>query len=270
MAIADPSDAPAGAPAAPVVARPSLADEREFGPWQHVLFLGSATLLTVAVYLLTRGLGGHRFANEMAAAGGASILGLGTSIILGGAFLEGTGVRDLTPWDIAMCLLYLNTVLAFVYGWSLDLFERIPRVGPALKRTRTQAHATVKERPWIRRWATVGVALFVLSPLPGSGVLGGSVVGHIAGLGRLRTFAAVTVANGLVCVLYAWFADALRTVLREHEVTLVERIAGLVILLALLWLLFRFLKRQMGAPGGRAPAPAPVPKSPSEEPTRRD
>lgn len=67
-------------------------------------------------------------------------------------------------------------VIAWAYRWLV----RFPRIG------RWVADTEIKVRPHaalIERWGWVGLALFVLLPLPGTGVWGGVLVSRLLGLG---------------------------------------------------------------------------------------
>ncbi len=205
-------------------------------------------------------------ADEMAAAAVVSVLGFGTTIIFGAAILGQTGFNSLTTFDLALVVLVLNTALAVVFGGASDLLEKIPGLGPVLTRARLQARASAATRPWIRKWATAGLALFVISPLPGSGVFGGSVVGRVAGLTRFRTFISVCIANAIVCAVYALFADALATWMHRNEMTTLQRVGAFLAFVALMGLLLRFIIKSGTAPGpGEVVAPPPTPP-PSDPP----
>ena len=83
----------------------------------------------------------------------------------------------LSTWQIAVWLMYLNAASALLYAYNLDLLERVPGIGPYLLRARRNAVKSLDRHRWIRRLAGVGVGLFVLTPLPGSGQLGGASSG---------------------------------------------------------------------------------------------
>lgn len=53
---------------------------------------------------------------------------------------------------------------------------RIPAVGRWLQRTEAQV---MRYAPWIRRWGWLGLTLFVLLPVPGTGVWGGAVLARL-------------------------------------------------------------------------------------------
>jgi uncharacterized membrane protein len=169
------------------------------------------------------------------------------------------GFARLGTSDLFYLVVYIGTVLAFVYVYSLDLFEMFPGIGPRLRAARANALATVRSRPWIRRWATIGVAMFVLSPLPGSGALGGALVGRLVGLTRVRAFLSVSIANLLVGLLYTSFSGGIRDWMKDHEITPLEKIAGLVVVVVLFALILRWLsslaaRTPTGEGGGAPPA----------------
>lgn len=222
----------------------------------------------VLAWALVRVLHSPAKADEMAAAAAVSVLGFGTTVIFGAAILGQTGFQSLTTFDLALVVLVLNTALAVVFGGASDLLEKIPGLGPVLTRARLQARASAATRPWIRKWATAGLALFVISPLPGSGVFGGSVVGRVAGLTRFRTFLSVCIANAIVCAVYALFADALATWMHRNEMTTLQRVGAFLAFVALMGLLLRFIIKSGTAPvpGETPPAPPPSSPAPSDPP----
>ncbi len=200
---------------------------------------------------------GGPYAREIAYATGACLFPLGTTVILGPAVLTKSAIAHLTSWDLAWMVVVLNSAMAFLYAFNLDLLGRLPKAGPAFVRAREEAGRTLSERPWIRRWATFGVGLFVLLPLPGSGALGGCVVGGLIGLSQVRTFTIVTVANAAVAVLYAWAGDALSDWLEARQVGLWGRVLGFVAAFVLLWVALRAIRRlsRPAALPGSAPRP---------------
>ena len=97
-----------------------------------------------------------------------------------------------------------------------------------------------RTHPWIRRWASLGVGFFVVTPLPGSGVLGGCIIGRVVGLTRWQTFLTVTTANVVVSVLYAWGAQALGAWMAANDMPLMQRLALFAGGILLLFLLVKF------------------------------
>lgn len=249
-AVPPPPAAPPAPAHTPLPPLPPPTDVLPFPNRLAMLLLPIAAL--VVLYLAMRTLDGAGRAGEMAAAAGASFAGLGTTVIFGAAVLGNDAFAHLSTFDLALVVLVLNTALALVYVGASDLLERIPVVGPKLAGARAQAITVAQGRPWIRRWATAGLALFVISPLPGSGVLGGTLVGRVAGLTRVRTFAAVTAANAAVCALYYLGADALEGFMRDRQMTVWERVGAFVGAVVLMVVLVKWLLRS-GAKAAAAP-----------------
>jgi len=225
-------------------------------------------LVLWAIYVLVS----PRVAYELMILSAASLFWLGTTIIftpilgvdMGGGtrglelpFGGPTIEIHLGVWDIGIWLMFLNTAAAFLYAYNLDLLERVPVIGPYLKRARHNVGQTLKSHPWIRRMAEAGIVFFVLSPLPGSGQLGGCFIGRVIGLPRRTTFFVVTLAGVAVATFYAMFAGYLARVLDTLEVETWMRVALFVAALVIAWLIFKFLKYL----GREEAAPDPPPES---------
>lgn len=156
--------------------------------------------------------------NEVWITGAISLIGAGTTVIFGEAAL-GDQVIDLklNTWQLAYVVMYVNAASTFWYTYNLDLLQRVPKIGPALRRARRNAALMLNQRKWIRRWAVVGVGLFVITPLPGSGALGGALVGRIVGVTKRATFISVSVAGVIVSIAYAMLAKELKALLDRIE-----------------------------------------------------
>lgn len=81
----------------------------------------------------------------------------------------------------------MGPVVAFFRRWGW--FER--RIWPMLERTRH------KLKPWIDKYGTMGVAIFIGVPLPGSGVYTGAFGSYLLGLKR-RNYAIANVLGVLM------------------------------------------------------------------------
>jgi hypothetical protein len=138
--------------------------------------------------------------------------------------------------------MFLNTAAAFLYAYNLDLLERVPTIGPYLKRARHNVGQTLVRNPWIRRMAEAGIVFFVLSPLPGSGQLGGCFIGRVIGLPKRTIFFVVTLAGVAVAAFYAMFAGYLAKVFDAMEIQTWMRVLLFIVALVFAWLIFKFLK----------------------------
>ncbi len=224
-----------------------------FGP----LLVTAATL--GVIYLLTDEWTVH----EVWITGLVSLLGAGTTVVFGEAALgDNTFDLKLGTWQLAYVVMYVNAVSGWFYTYNLDLLGKLPKIGPWLRRSRINARAMLEQRPWIRRWSVVGVSLFVITPLPGSGALGGSLVGHIVGISKRATVIAVAVAGIAVCSAYALLANELKQLLDRLEQFTplwVRFVAFALVAIVLIWAMTKMVRwfathPQEGTDGG-GPAP---------------
>ena len=183
---------------------------------------------------------------EVLIAGGVSLLGAGSTIIFGQAALGDEVVQlNLGTWHLAAIFIFVNAVSTFFYTYNLDLLQKLPKIGPYMRLSRRNAVATLEQRPWIRRWAVVGVSLFVVTPLPGSGALGGALMGRIIGVSKRATVTAVTVAGIVIGLLYALLANELKLMLDrlEHFFPPWVRIAVAILgAIVMVWIVARLVR----------------------------
>jgi hypothetical protein len=169
-------------------------------------------------------------------------LGIGASIVFVPTLTDTAATHFDTAALVGLACFYAVTT-SFFWSYNLDLLERIPRLGPRFARIHDAAAATLHGHAWIRRWAMLGVALFVVSPLPASGSIGGSVVGRLVGLSRFVCFLAVAGASVFVVVVYAAFGGAVKALLEARGLPLPLRVALAVAALAAVVLVVRWLVR---------------------------
>ena len=202
------------------------------------------------VWWLVGAIFSRSIANESLAAGGIFLTLVGPSVIFGPTIVGENVFERLTTMDLVAVTAFFTCATAFFYAFNLDLLERLPKVGPWLRRTRTSMERTLEQKPWIRRFAVLGVGFFVLLPLPGSGTLGGSILGRIIGLSRLGNFVAVSVGGVLVCFAYGWFGESLLRFGEAHQLSMPVKIAGVAAFVLVLALLGRMLARKSRATTG--------------------
>jgi uncharacterized membrane protein len=139
----------------------------------------------------------------------AQMVGLAT---LPGKYVIFSGVAEVSPlgpWALAVVAVLVDVVVASMLALVLAPLGRVPVVGPALRRIHARAEDVLREYPRLRRMAFWGVVIFVFLPLPASGSIGGTFVGQLLGLTRLRGLVAVVVGGALVSAVFAGLAVAL-------------------------------------------------------------
>lgn len=242
---------PDAAPPGPVPLPPV---ERVPTRWTQRLALLLGPVLVVLGTWWVLGLwSGRTIANEALAAGGIFLTFIGPSVIFGPAVVGTNAFEHLTTWDLVAVTAFFSMATAFFYSFNMDLLERLPRLGPWLARARRSMRRTLAAKPWIKRWAIFGVGFFVVLPLPGSGTLGGSIMGRLAGLSRTASFLSVGLGGVMVCVLYGYFGERLRVFGEENQLPLWAKVGGALAFVGVLALLGRWLARQ----GNGTAAPHP-------------
>ncbi len=224
------------------------------GFFRRLAYLFGPIVVTALLWLLLGFAVSEQYADDALIAGVASLLGLGTTVVFAPAILDDfmfiTAKVDLTTWELAMVVIWINAVSGFWYIYNLDLLNKLPKIGPALERSRREAVITVRRRPWIRRLATVGVGFFVITPLPGSGCLGGAIIGRIVGISKRAAFWAVAIAGLVVSIAYAILADKLKASLDAENVPWWQRVLGLLIALFIFWLIWKLMRKISAKYGG--------------------
>ncbi len=114
------------------------------------------------------------------------------------------------PWWLmaaALALLDVLTSLFMLLNFSYAL--RIPYLGPWISHFLATGDEYMKKRPWIARWRIPGVAFFVFLPFQGTGGVGATIVGMIAGLTPVQILIAVAIGGTAECLLFAFGSEVI-------------------------------------------------------------
>lgn len=206
---------------------------------RRLAFLLGPIVVTAILWFVMRALTNPGYATDVLTAGGISLFGAGTVVVFGQTIFQEI---TLGPWQLAFIVMWVNAASSFWYVYNLDLLERLPKIGPTFHRMRTEAVKTLEERRWIRRLSVVGVGAFVITPLPGSGALGGAIVARLIGVSRFAAFISISVAGVIVCTGYAMFAHKLAKSI--PEVPTWQRILGALLVFGTLFLVMRWWTRR--------------------------
>ncbi len=121
-----------------------------------------------------------------------------------GISVQGMGLS----WPVAFIIcvisnIILGTVLFPLIDHIMRVLERIPLIGRLWNKFVVRAQRKV--HPYIERWGTIGVALFIAVPLPGSGSYSGALGAYLLGVSYKRFILAniigVTLAGIAVTVI---------------------------------------------------------------------
>jgi uncharacterized membrane protein len=159
------------------------------------------------------------------------ILSRDRMLILGGLmiayFIPPSGKESLIPigiglgipwWLMALTLTLLDVITALFMIMNFALMLRVPRLGPWIEKTTATGREFMEERPWMARWRIPGVAFFVMLPLQGTGGVGATVVGLMAGLTPGEILLAVGIGAAVESLAFALGWELVRALILENLV----------------------------------------------------
>jgi uncharacterized membrane protein len=152
-------------------------------------------------------------------------------LILGGLmiayFIPPSGKESIIPigiglgipwWLMALTLTLLDVITALFMIMNFALMLRVPRLGPWIEKTTATGREFMAERPWMARWRIPGVAFFVMLPLQGTGGVGATVVGLMAGLTPGEILLAVGIGAAVESLAFALGWEIVRALVLENLV----------------------------------------------------
>lgn len=237
--------------------QPQPAPPERVGFFLRLLVLLGPPATVWGAWWLVDHFAGQTIARECLVAAGLFLTFVGPTVILGPAVVGTSGFEHLSTWSLVGLTAFMTVVTAFFWTYNLDLLERLPKFGPALKRTRARMSGFLARHRWLRRIALFSTGFFVLMPFPGSGTFGGAVLGLVAGLSRWATFWAVSIGGVAVTVAYGWFGEEIQRLAERYQLGTGGKIAVGVGFVLVLWLLGKLIMK-LGAerPEDRLPPPS--------------
>tara|TARA_R110002096_G_scaffold408075_1_gene606943 strand:+ start:48371 stop:49108 length:738 start_codon:yes stop_codon:yes gene_type:complete len=169
---------------------------------ERVAVLGCIGLLLVLGFLF-----GERFAPTKT----YEVLGLiPVTFVAVGKFLPLWGVSgqsSLGPYELSLVIWGLDTLTVIVFVYSFEAFYKLGPLRRGLDKLYVNMTLVLEVYPSMKRASVIGVFLFVLFPVSGTGALGASVIGALLGMERFVVISTVS-AGGLVGgLLMAFLAD---------------------------------------------------------------
>jgi uncharacterized membrane protein len=95
-------------------------------------------------------------------------------------------------WAVAGSIALVDAEVGLFMVWNFDLAERIPILGPWIRRFVLAGREFLAERPWLTRLYFFGIVVMVMVPFFGSGGVRGSIVGRLLGMSRREVMGAIT------------------------------------------------------------------------------
>jgi hypothetical protein len=133
------------------------------------LVLGTGAMLSIALLMVVY---------ELPPAGKETVIPLG--ILLGFPW-----------WAVAGSIALGDVEVGLFMVWNFDLAERIPVLGPWIRRFILAGREFLAGKPWLSRLYFFGIAVMVMVPFFGSGGVRGSIVGRLLGMSRREVMGAI-------------------------------------------------------------------------------
>tara|TARA_R110002096_G_scaffold436086_1_gene667127 strand:- start:9434 stop:10018 length:585 start_codon:yes stop_codon:yes gene_type:complete len=126
-----------------------------------------------------------------------------------GKFLPVWGMTDgsrFGPYELAVLSSVRDTVVALVLIYGLDALCRFARIGRTISKLQARSEALVIRFPRMHESSSVGLLIFVLLPIPGTGAIVGTVLGSVLGMRRQAILFAVSAGSLLGAMIIAIIA----------------------------------------------------------------
>ncbi len=114
------------------------------------------------------------------------------------------------PVLIAATILWVNLWGTMFLVLNLQLLDRVPRLGPWIARREDKAKVFWGRHHKLRDLGLVGLGVFVMLPLPGTGAVPGSLLGRVGGFPWALTWLAVFLGSAVRVVFYTLVATGIR------------------------------------------------------------
>jgi len=184
------------------------------------------------------------------------LLGLiGASFAVVGKFLPLWGVSgesSYSAWELGMVIWVMDTCTVLILVYALEAFYRLRPLKRFLEKAQTNARLVLDAYPAIRKATVVGLTVFVLFPIAGTGAIGATFVGILLGVRRQTLIACVSLGGFLggmgMAALAVNFEGAMRSLQSTQQNPTIKyaTIAALVaVAAALVWWLNRAYRRAL-------------------------
>ncbi|MDH7593084.1 MAG: small multi-drug export protein [Methanomicrobiales archaeon] len=141
----------------------------------------------------------------------------------------------LPVWVVVPSIAILDILAGLFIALNFDLALKIPLLGRWIENFLRCGQQFLSERKWLERLYFIGIVIFVMFPLQGSGGIGGSIVGRMLGMSRLEVFTAITVGAFLGCILIAIASASLRFLFEQSAIIGLSVVAIAIILVLIIY-----------------------------------
>ena len=128
-----------------------------------------------------------------------------------------SGESSFGPYELGAVIWALDTFSVLIFVYSFEAFYRIPALRKVLDRINHNMELVLEVYPGMKRASVVGVILFVLFPISGTGALAASFIGVLLRMNRFVLIAAVSFGGCLGGFLMGFLASNFGSALSNFE-----------------------------------------------------
>lgn len=176
--------------------------------WWVTLIIPAAMILGAIITILF--IHGFAFTAKLVIAAAITFVFLGRLVILLGQSGELEFDVFLSPNQLFFLVSYMDLAAAILVAFHVGLLFDLPYIGKRAKSLIDDAKFVMNRFPGIQQAAFLGLTAFITFPLAATGAIGGSILGTLLGLSRVRVFLATVVGcflgNFLMLKFAHWMA----------------------------------------------------------------
>ena len=172
-------------------------DQAEERLWKRHRIVWWATLvgpvlLTIALLAAIYIIAGAAFTQRLLTTALSGLFLFGRFIILAGHDPEVAKVTgSLSSPQLFAMVTYLDLIVGGTLIFHTGFLFHLPWFGSRATAFVNDGRFLIRSHPWIRRTTFLGLVLFVAIPLAAMGSVGGTILGRMLGITRLRIFLAI-------------------------------------------------------------------------------
>jgi uncharacterized membrane protein len=143
-------------------------------------------------------------------------------------------------WLIAFSVALMDILSSLFMVLNFDLALKIPILGDRYMKSFMQAgQGFFEKHRYIERLSTIGLAIFVMIPMQGTGGVSTPIVGRMIGIPPLKVMIAVISGSILGCTIIALGTEYIRDILIADFTTGIMLITGIVLAVIAGFLIYR-------------------------------
>lgn len=139
-------------------------------------------------------------------------------------------------WALVPSIAIMDILAGVFMALNFDLALKIPLLGRWISDFIRCGRDFLNERRWLERLYFIGLVLFVMFPLQGSGGIGGSIVGRMLGMSRLEVLVAITIGAFLGCLLIAAASASLKFLFERSLIIGLSAMAIIIVIVAIVFM----------------------------------